>query len=167
MRCRQYRRRLKQEILSHTDSLPETMVEHVSQCQSCRNATHAAWNLDNTIRAQQNLDPPIEVTEGFWEAVRRGIASTPSSPVSRPAGIKAIFTPRPAWIYQGIAVAVAVMIGIIIIKPILIHKPSPPLTVSIESATIDGNPANISIFQLKEPEMTFIWLDSQEQENGG
>ena len=125
---------------------------------------------DGEFLDQKRLRIPEEVTENFWEDVYFKMVSDPGTRRSRPARL--FSTPRPVLLWSVLCVVI-LCLGIVYListdrkslQTPLLDKSS--FQITIQSATIQGKNAGISIFRMEDPEMTFLWLEPNEPLNGG
>lgn len=125
--------------------------------------------LDGAIEDEVNRAVPDSARSGIWEKVRVRIEG------KKPAhGKTTIFggnRPRQALTW-GIPSLAAVSLLVIFIVNALNDPAKSGIStvqsrVNVESAQIEGQDAEVSIFESTDPEMTFIWLNKPESINGG
>lgn len=166
MHCRKIREWLVKEPESLSGHQREELSNHLKTCDKCDLAFQNLAHLKNEIRRAKETSVPQELILDIWHNVRLNIEKEPISvkPKFRSHSIA-------AWGIPSFAV-LCILFIFLLIKPWNALSPEndlkpPSLDVAIESAQIDGKSAQISIFEIKDPEMTFIWLDKNETDNGG
>jgi hypothetical protein len=173
MKCKKARKWLMSESSALTHAQRVKLDQHVQNCEPCRLASRLLDDLQREIQSAKRIGVPQDMTRDIWQNVRLNIDIDPKS--KHDIGKARVYKPRKtsnlAWGIPALA-AVCFLFLMLWIKPLKILWPNKGLVpstldVTIESAQIDGQAAQISIFEIKDPEMTFIWLDRVVNDNGG
>lgn len=171
MHCRKIREWLVKEPESLSGHQREELSNHLKTCDKCNLAFQHLANLKNEIRRAKETSVPQELIQDIWQNVRLNIEKEPILVKPKFRSLQFRRHPLAAWGIPSFAVLCILFIFLLIkpwnaLSPENDLKPT-SLDVAIESAQINGKPAQISIFEIRNPDMTFIWLDKNETNNGG
>lgn len=169
MHCKKIRKWLLKEPQVLPNWKKNQIDLHLKTCKKCRFVSQKLSDLANELRAAKEESVPSEVTEKIWQEVRTRIKDEPKS--EKILRIRFERHPSIAWVIPSFAV-VCLLLIFLMLKPWTFWAPEndfgpSSIDVAIESAEIDGQNAQISIFEMNNPDMTFIWLEKTEVHNGG
>ena len=171
MHCRKIREWLIKQPETISKNQKNKLTAHLRTCEKCRLASQYLAHLEKEIQTAKETGIPLKITENIWQNVRHGIETKLKSVKQKTSSLRSRRRPLIVWGIPSI-VGVGLLILVLLTKPWYetssneSFDPS-PIDVVIESAEIDGQNALISIFEVKNPDMTFIWLYKSETDNGG
>jgi len=145
-----------------------TIQEHIESCSECMDFIEESQRIDEKLLGAQHVEVPGPVLTGFWEGVYHKI-SVRHEAVYR-SQKRSVYPIRSLLVWGIPSMVVCTLLFLLILSG---KQPSfDPLEgfadqVSVQSATIEGKDARISIFRTEEPEMTFLWFETDETINGG
>lgn len=171
MHCRKIRKWLVKEPDTLSGYQREALSTHLKTCDQCNLASRYLVQLKDEIQRTKETSIPQELIQDIWQNVRLNIEKEPISTKSTSRNLQYRRHSLSAWGIPSFAV-LCILLIFLLLEPWNALSPeddlkSSSLNVTIESAQIDGRPAQISIFEIKNPDMTFIWLDKNETDNGG
>ena len=162
MNCRKYRNML----IRGTENIPaqqrERLCRHLRICETCRMRAERLESLAGKIRDSRHVAIPMHACMDLWESIRPGLKDVKSIGPVRPPLYK--YRIRLALGIPSLAV-LTLLVWFSVnrltsnrrdLRPV----PAAESNVAIESATLNGKEAIISIFEINNPSMTFIWLDN-------
>lgn len=162
----------KKWLIRGTDHLtPEEMHRldaHLKACFRCKEKAESTQMLEQSIQTFRKDSVPDEIIENFDIQVMAQLERIRHSPGIRRSRVVAR---QPRWAWAIPAISIVFVISILIGTRTWRDNRSPEASLltdtAIHSAQIDGKDAQISIFEINDPQMTFIWLESPNSENGG
>ena len=171
MRCRKSQKWLLKdpEALSHIER--DLLTEHIKTCDKCRATSRHLCRLADELQDAEAILIPPRVAEHLWLTVRRQIEDGREM-IERKAQSRRMQSRRIlSWAIPSFS-AVCILFVLLMTKPWSVspsgeNPNSASVDVAVESAEIDGQSAQISIFEMHDPDMIFIWLDKNETLNGG
>jgi len=169
LRCKKIQKWLVKEPQVLSNWKKNQINLHLKTCKKCRFISQKLSDLANELRSAKEESVPSEITEKIWQEVRTRIKDEPKSEKIR--RIRSERHPSIAWGIPSFAL-VCLLLIFLMLKPWTFWSPEndfnpSSIDVAIESAEIDGKNAQISIFEMSDPDMTFIWLEKTEVQNGG
>lgn len=142
--------------------------DHSRVCPACRRFVEESRRVDEDIHRAKQIHVPDHLLPEFWEEVHRKISTPPET--TRKHGKPITFSGRPILVWGIPSVVLACILFFLFLlpnrHPVHLEEGS-AIFVSVHSATIEGRDARISIFETEDPEMTFLWLETDESINGG
>jgi len=172
MICRTARQLLAQGPEHLTMRRKNRLEHHLESCPKCRKAEESLNLFARELLCARKITLPEEMSSTLWPSVFAQIHAThvesAHSLRKRRYRLKVRF---PVWVYPSLATACALAI-IFLMHPWrkeLIPVPTSACwtTSTVQHAEIDGRHARVSIFQTDNPNMTFIWLEENNEINGG
>ncbi len=171
MNCSKARKWLIKKSKSISHAQRAKLDRHIEMCDTCQQVSRSLDKLEEGIHSAKWLTVPNETTQDMWQHVSLHLKTESESKQHQTPTTRSYRTPWVSWGVPSFA-AVCILCLFLLTKPWRFlasneKHVSSSLDVTIESAQIDGKAAQISIFEIKNPEMTFIWLDRVTSDNGG
>ncbi len=168
MKCRKIRKLLlkDQEALSQDQKKEITL--HLKTCEKCRTISQSLYNLEKSIQQSKNENVPSYLTESLWEKVRNRITNISQRGKREIRKTRSHLRPVLIWGIPSFGM-VCLLLWLTLTQPWKSLSKNDNFNSSvdivIESAQIDRKDAQIAVFETKNPDMTFIWLDKQKTED--
>jgi anti-sigma factor RsiW len=153
-------------LIRGVENLPaaqkKRLLRHLHACETCRLRAERLERLSEQIEVARHTTVPESARQNLWKDIQPGLKKMePPHPVRLREHKHRI---RLAWAVPSLA-ALTLLVWFSVNRftsgqPDVHTVPMAESDVAIESATIDGREAVISIFKTNNPRMTFIWLDN-------
>ena len=170
MNCKKIKMYLIRDSKTLSKRQLKTMEKHLQHCRECQHLAHRLANLSDSLKKLRNIQAPSHIHDDLWKNVRNRLIQELHPAREYPLKKWCSFRWKVSW---GIPVTAAVctIILIMIFKPWTqlskTNGQNHSLAVTIESVEIDNREANVSVFEIQNPDMTFIWLEKSDNSNGG
>ncbi len=160
-------RKIKKWLLKNPESLSslqhKRLDDHIKNCKKCAEEYKALSDMKELLPDLKNQSIPSRVTENFWGNIHASIQSDVVPGASHPRRNTTQGNSWRSWAIPSLAGLCILLI--FLLKPwgpaIKINQAGDTIGITIESAEIDGQTANIAVFEMTDPNMTFIWLEAQ------
>jgi len=169
LKCKKIRKLLlkDQEVLSENQK--KELVLHLKTCEKCRLISQSLYNLEEYLQQLRNENVPPYLNKNLWEEVRDQIKHEYSIEKRKIPKTKLRLRPIFVWGIPSLA-TLSLLLWLILTQPWeSLPKnnkfPSSSIDIVIESAQVDRKDAQIAVFETKNPDMTFIWLEKQKMED--
>lgn len=170
LNCKKIKTYLIRDSKTLSKRQQKIMEKHLQHCRECQYSAHHLANLSDSLKKLKNIQAPSHMLDDLWKNVRNRLIQELHPAKEYPLKKWYDFRRKVSW---GIPVTAAVctIILIMIFKPwTQLSKPNAQnhyLAVTIESVEIDNREADVSVFEIQNPDMTFIWLEKSDNSNGG
>jgi len=168
LNCRKIRKLLLKDQEALSQDQKKEIALHLKTCEKCQMISQNLYNLEKSIQQAKNKNVPRYLTESLWEEVRNRITNKSQSKKRKIRETKFHLRPVLIWGIPSFAM-VCLLLWLTLTQPWKSLSKNDNLNSSvdivIESAQIDRKDAQIAVFETKNPDMTFIWLDKQKTED--
>ena len=169
MNCKKIRKLLVKDQETLSEEEKKTIALHIKTCKECRNIFQTLSNLEELTKQLKTETVPAYLTENLWEQVKKQITNKSLRKEKEIFQKRFSLHPALVWSIPSLGV-VCLLLWLVLAQPWKSssrnNKFSHPLIdIVIESAQIDRKNAQIAVFETKNPDITFIWLEKQKTED--